>query len=56
MRTTVAPIQHDRHPRFLSHAWPYYTGVFSTIAGFLIFSVLWLNLNDKNDKKSNKKE
>ncbi|KAK2460666.1 hypothetical protein APHAL10511_007136 [Amanita phalloides] len=42
--TTVAvvPPRHDEYPRFLSAAWPYYTGAVSTSIGFVIFSALWL--------------
>lgn len=38
----VVPPRHDEYPRFLSAAWPYYTGAISTSVGFLLFSLLWL--------------
>jgi len=38
----VVPPRHDGYPRFLSAAWPYYTGAISTSIGFLLFSLLWL--------------
>lgn len=38
----VVPPRHDGYPRFLSAAWPYYTGAISTSAGFILFVALWL--------------
>ena len=38
----VVPPRHDGYPRFLSAAWPYYTGAISTSIGFLVLSALWL--------------
>lgn len=38
----VVPPRHDGYPRFLSAAWPYYTGAVSTSVGFLAFALLWL--------------
>ncbi|KAG6918588.1 hypothetical protein DXG01_013390 [Tephrocybe rancida] len=51
--TTVAvvPPRHDGYPRFLSAAWPYYTGAISTSLGFLLFSALWL-AGDSREKKA----
>ncbi|KAG6831210.1 hypothetical protein H0H92_012004 [Tricholoma furcatifolium] len=50
--TTVAvvPPRHDGYPRFLSAAWPYYTGAISTSIGFFLFSALWL-AGDAREKK-----
>ncbi|KAG6815585.1 hypothetical protein H0H87_000342 [Tephrocybe sp. NHM501043] len=51
--TTVAvvPPRHDGYPRFLSAAWPYYTGAISTSIGFFLFSALWL-AGDAREKKA----
>jgi len=38
----VVPPRHDGYPRFLSAAWPYYTGAISTSIAFLLFSAVWL--------------
>ncbi|TIA68352.1 hypothetical protein E3P92_04087 [Wallemia ichthyophaga] len=53
MRTTVAPIRHDEHPRFLNHAWPFYSGTLFTLVSFVAFAALWLSWDDKiKGKKS----
>ncbi|KAG6853649.1 hypothetical protein C0991_002617 [Blastosporella zonata] len=51
--TTVAvvPPRHDGYPRFLSAAWPYYTGAISTSIAFFLFSALWL-AGDSREKKA----
>ncbi|KAE8229808.1 hypothetical protein CF326_g5214 [Tilletia indica] len=41
----VRPFNHDEHPRFLSAAWPYVAGAWSTIGGFLVFVVVWVSLD-----------
>ncbi|KAG6819687.1 hypothetical protein H0H93_009599 [Arthromyces matolae] len=46
----VVPPRHDGYPRFLSAAWPYYTGAISTSLGFFLFSALWL-AGDSREKK-----
>ena len=51
IRTTVVPVRHDEHPRFLNYALPFYTGSISTIVGFVIFSIIWINWNEKIEKK-----
>lgn len=38
----VVPPRHDGYPRFLSAAWPYYSGAISTSVGFVFFVTLWL--------------
>ena len=53
--TTVVPVvppQHDGYPRFLSAAWPYYAGAFSTSAAFILFVALWLAGDDREPKKN----
>ncbi|KAG6886534.1 hypothetical protein C0992_003532 [Termitomyces sp. T32_za158] len=47
----VVPPRHDGYPRFLSAAWPYYTGAISTSIGFFLFSALWL-AGDSREKKA----
>ncbi|TFK46346.1 Dolichyl-diphosphooligosaccharide-protein glycosyltransferase [Heliocybe sulcata] len=47
----VVPPRHDEYPRFLSAAWPYYVGAISTSAGFVLFSVLWLAGDDRDQRK-----
>ncbi|KAI9452951.1 dolichyl-diphosphooligosaccharide-protein glycosyltransferase [Lactarius psammicola] len=51
MTVPVVPPRHDGYPRFLSAAWPYYTGAISTSVGFLLFATLWLAGDDKGVKK-----
>ncbi|KAI8999107.1 Dolichyl-diphosphooligosaccharide-protein glycosyltransferase subunit [Trametes punicea] len=53
--TTVVPVvppRHDEYPRFLSAAWPYYVGAFSTSAAFVIFVALWLGGDEREPRKS----
>lgn len=47
----VVPPRHDGYPRFLSAAWPYYTGAISTSAAFVLFAALWLAGDDKDLRK-----
>ncbi|OAX35296.1 Dolichyl-diphosphooligosaccharide-protein glycosyltransferase [Rhizopogon vinicolor AM-OR11-026] len=47
----VVPPRHDGYPRFLSAAWPYYTGAISTSAGFFLFAALWLAGDVKGERK-----
>lgn len=51
--TTVAvvPPRHDGYPRFLSAAWPYYTGAISTSIAFFLFSAMWLAADARDQKK-----
>ena len=46
----VVPPRHDGYPRFLSAAWPYYTGAISTSVGFFLFSLLWLAGGEEKTK------
>ncbi|ORX58800.1 Dolichyl-diphosphooligosaccharide-protein glycosyltransferase 48kDa subunit [Hesseltinella vesiculosa] len=39
----IRPFRHNEYPRFLSAAYPYYASVGSMIAGFLVFSLVWLS-------------
>lgn len=47
----VVPPRHDEYPRFLSAAWPYYAGAFSTSAAFVLFVALWLAGEEREPKK-----
>jgi oligosaccharyltransferase complex subunit beta len=38
----VRPFRHDQYPRFLPVAYPYYINLFSMMAGFLVFSLVFL--------------
>ncbi|KAJ1344327.1 hypothetical protein BSLG_001137 [Batrachochytrium salamandrivorans] len=38
----VRPFRHDQYPRFLVVAYPYYTNIFSMMAGFFLFSAVFL--------------
>ena len=51
----VRPFNHDEYPRFLSSSWPYMAGAFSTVAGFLVFTFIWLTIRDEPSvqKKTN---
>ena len=53
-RTSVVPLRHDEHPRFIVGAYPFYTGALSSSACFLFFAVLWafVREGDKPKKKS----
>ncbi|KAF9009511.1 oligosaccharyl transferase beta subunit [Cyathus striatus] len=51
----VVPPRHDGYPRFLSAAWPYYTGAISTSIGFFLFSAIWLAGDIKESKKKGSK-
>ncbi|BFZ53118.1 oligosaccharyl transferase glycoprotein complex, beta subunit [Savitreella phatthalungensis] len=41
-QVTIRHYRHDEYPRFLTAAYPYYTGTAVTCLGFLVFSFLWL--------------
>ncbi|KAK0531349.1 oligosaccharyl transferase glycoprotein complex, beta subunit [Tilletia horrida] len=41
----VRPFNHDEHPRFLSAAWPYVAGAWSTIGAFVLFVGVWVSLD-----------
>ena len=38
----LRPFKHNEYDRFLVQAYPYCTGIFSTMGGFVIFSVALL--------------
>ena len=48
----VVPPRHDEYPRFLSAAWPYYAGAFSTSAAFVLFVAVWLAGDEREPKKN----
>ncbi|CAO1616143.1 unnamed protein product [Parajaminaea phylloscopi] len=50
----VAPVRafnHDEGPRFLPASWPYAAASFSTVAGFLLFTVFWLLTADREQQE-----
>lgn len=47
----VRPFNHDEEQRFLPASWPYAAASFSTVVGFLVFVVLWLCGEDKEEDK-----
>ncbi|KDN47994.1 Dolichyl-diphosphooligosaccharide-protein glycosyltransferase 48kDa subunit [Tilletiaria anomala UBC 951] len=47
----VRPFNHDEHPRFLSAAYPYVSGAFSTMTAFVIFCTLWLVVKEPKQKQ-----
>jgi len=40
---SVRPFQHNQYERFIVAAYPYYTSVFSMMAGFFVFGIFFLN-------------
>ena len=52
----VVPPRHDEYPRFLSAAWPYYTGAISSSVGFVLFCAMWLGGAGEEKKKKGKTE
>mmetsp|Transcript_21005 Transcript_21005/g.25221 ORF Transcript_21005/g.25221 Transcript_21005/m.25221 type:complete len:87 (+) Transcript_21005:2-262(+) len=38
----VRPLKHDEHPRFIPQAYPHYVSVFSMMAGFFVFGLVFL--------------
>jgi oligosaccharyltransferase complex subunit beta len=51
----VRPFNHDEHPRGLHSAWPYVTGASTTVVAFLIFVVIWVCSDERDDIKRGKK-
>lgn len=47
----VRPFRHDQYPRFLLIATPYYTNIFSLMAGFFVFSIVFLLFKDPSQKQ-----
>ncbi|KAJ2374453.1 oligosaccharyl transferase glycoprotein complex, beta subunit [Coemansia sp. RSA 2607] len=52
VKDTVAiwPLRHDGYPRFLTAAYPYYTGSFVMVIGFLALSAVWLFSDESTNK------
>ncbi len=48
----VRPFRHNEYPRFLTQAYPYYAGVFSQFAAFLLFAALWMYHRDAKKGES----
>jgi oligosaccharyltransferase complex subunit beta len=48
---SLRPFRHNEYPRFLTAAYPYYTGAWSMIVGFVLFSAVFLFSSDEKFKK-----
>jgi oligosaccharyltransferase complex subunit beta len=46
----IRPFRHDEYPRFLTIAYPYYTGAGSVMIAFVVFVVVWLYHHDVHNK------
>jgi oligosaccharyltransferase complex subunit beta len=42
-QVSVRPFKHNQFERFIVAAYPYYSSVFSMMAGFFVFGVLFLH-------------
>jgi len=51
LQAAIVPPRHDGYPRFLSAAWPYYAGAFSTSIGFIFFVVVYLGGEAEAERK-----
>jgi hypothetical protein len=49
-KAVVRPLKHNEHDRFIPAAFPYYASAFSVMAGFLLFSVVFLYSLDSGGK------
>lgn len=54
LQVSVRPLQHTQYERFITSAYPYYTGAFSMMLGVFVFSFVFLHLKD--DEKKSKSE
>ncbi|XP_057658135.1 dolichyl-diphosphooligosaccharide--protein glycosyltransferase 48 kDa subunit [Diorhabda carinulata] len=50
-QVSVRPLQHTQYERFITSAYPYYTGAFSMMLGVFVFSFVFLHFKE-DDKKS----
>ncbi|CAH1170420.1 unnamed protein product [Phaedon cochleariae] len=53
-QVSVRPLEHTQYERFITSAYPYYTGAFSMMLGVFLFSFVFLHL--KEDEKKSKNE
>ncbi|KAG2211898.1 hypothetical protein INT47_004585 [Mucor saturninus] len=53
-QVSIRPLRHNEYPRFLTAAYPYYASTGSMIAGFLLFSAVWLSTWGKSSIKATK--
>lgn len=53
-KTSVVPLRHDEHPRWITGAFPFYAGCMSTAAAFVLFAYLWTSTgeHDRGKKKA----
>ncbi|CAG9862316.1 unnamed protein product [Phyllotreta striolata] len=49
-QVSVRPLQHTQYERFITSAYPYYTGAFSMMIGVFIFSFVFLHLKEDEKK------
>lgn len=52
----IRPFKHNEYPRFISAAYPYYTGAASMGVGFLLFCFVWIFNKDNGKLTANKKK
>lgn len=50
-KTSVVPLRHDEHPRWIMGAYPFYAGCISTAGAFLLFAYLWVNTGEHDQGK-----
>lgn len=55
MQVSIVPPRHDGYPRFLSAAWPYYTGAISTSVAFVLFCIIYLGGEVEEARKRKEK-
>ncbi|KAJ8920295.1 hypothetical protein NQ315_011956 [Exocentrus adspersus] len=51
-QVSVRPLQHTQYERFITSAYPYYTGAFSMMLGVFLFSFVFLHLKEDEGKKT----
>jgi oligosaccharyltransferase complex subunit beta len=50
----VVPFRHNEYPRFITGAWPFYSGSLSVTAAFLLFCGIWVFTADGPASKVSK--
>lgn len=50
-KTSVVPLRHDEHPRWITGAFPFYAGCVSTAGAFVLFAWLWTNTAEHDLRK-----
>ena len=49
-RVTVRPYKHDEYERFLFVAFPYFFGLFGTIVGTFVFTIVFVYSGFRDEK------